>query len=463
MTWQPQASDTLSSPSHSELHRTHHDVKAYGAIGDGVADDTVAINAVIAEADVDGGTIFFPAGTYKVTSTISLTTLDFQHWVGGHLGPSGLIQFAMPPSVVIDGSGMASGVVVFADGGVSAAGGHHVFENIIFKGKDQGFQMLDAARIQFRNCGFSALSTSATDNCGLYMERSFWFDFWRCTFHASNTSNYSIIMRCSNGVNTDAVGLGQFSNCVLVNGGILYDVDFIPASDAGNIQFNYVLSENSNTPFITFTEDAGVASSYGIIKMEFRYVEQADAGSPQPLVQLNAAHAHMDYPRFIGTSTGGSETIEVLAGSVRGSYVDNGMSPSVNGSDVITGDNIRLKHHGLEIIGTSASVTESQLGQNAGPALRLGKSTDAYSRAGIDTEGIHYWGPGGATSTGYDTNLYRSAANTLKTDDKFLATAGLGIGNSASATTPGSVVRKMEVFDASGASLGFVPIYGSIT
>jgi hypothetical protein len=58
-----------------------------------------------------------------------------------------------------------------------------------------------------------------------------------------------------------------------------------------------------------------------------------------------------------------------------------------------------------------------------------------------------------------DTNLYRSAANVLKTDDKFIAALGIGVGNSASATAVGTLSRKMEVFDASGASLGFVPIY----
>lgn len=39
----------------------------------------------------------------------------------------------------------------------------------------------------------------------------------------------------------------------------------------------------------------------------------------------------------------------------------------------------------------------------------------------------------------------------------------LGVGNSASATTPGTVVKKIEVFDASGTSLGFLPVYDSIT
>ena len=38
----------------------------------------------------------------------------------------------------------------------------------------------------------------------------------------------------------------------------------------------------------------------------------------------------------------------------------------------------------------------------------------------------------------------------------------LGVGNSAAATTPGSVVKKIEVFDASGISLGFVPVYDAI-
>jgi hypothetical protein len=39
----------------------------------------------------------------------------------------------------------------------------------------------------------------------------------------------------------------------------------------------------------------------------------------------------------------------------------------------------------------------------------------------------------------------------------------LAVTNTAAATTPGAVTKKMEVFDATGASLGFVALYGSIT
>jgi len=48
-------------------------------------------------------------------------------------------------------------------------------------------------------------------------------------------------------------------------------------------------------------------------------------------------------------------------------------------------------------------------------------------------------------------------------EGKMRATGGIGVGNSAAATTPGSVTRKVEIFDASGASLGFLAVYGTIT
>jgi hypothetical protein len=57
-------------------------VKDFGAVGDGVADDTVAIQAAIAYlrsrqngSGQFGGLIYFPTGFYKLTDTIELTTV----------------------------------------------------------------------------------------------------------------------------------------------------------------------------------------------------------------------------------------------------------------------------------------------------------------------------------------------------------------------------------------------------
>lgn len=49
-----------------------YNVKSYGAIGDGVADDTTAIqNAINAGLTKGGGTVFFPAGTYLVSGPLN--------------------------------------------------------------------------------------------------------------------------------------------------------------------------------------------------------------------------------------------------------------------------------------------------------------------------------------------------------------------------------------------------------
>lgn len=48
---------------------------AYGATGDGVTDDTAAIQAAMATADAaGGGIVFFPVGTYLITSALNVLT-----------------------------------------------------------------------------------------------------------------------------------------------------------------------------------------------------------------------------------------------------------------------------------------------------------------------------------------------------------------------------------------------------
>lgn len=50
-------------------------VKDYGAVGDGVADDTSAIQDAV-DSVAAGGYVFFPKGTYRATSQISVNTTD---------------------------------------------------------------------------------------------------------------------------------------------------------------------------------------------------------------------------------------------------------------------------------------------------------------------------------------------------------------------------------------------------
>lgn len=49
-------------------------VKDFGAVGDGVTDDTAAIQAAIDSVKITGGRVFFPTGTYRLTTAIVVDT-----------------------------------------------------------------------------------------------------------------------------------------------------------------------------------------------------------------------------------------------------------------------------------------------------------------------------------------------------------------------------------------------------
>lgn len=76
-------------------------VKKYGAIGDGVHDDTSAIQTAISNSTC----IYFPAGTYKITSTILFSRKTGVHMYGDGDGSNGLgsskIYWAGPAGGII--------------------------------------------------------------------------------------------------------------------------------------------------------------------------------------------------------------------------------------------------------------------------------------------------------------------------------------------------------------------------
>lgn len=53
-------------------------VVTYGAVGNGIADDATAIQAAITAASTSGGTVYFPAGTYRCVAALSCTANNVQ-------------------------------------------------------------------------------------------------------------------------------------------------------------------------------------------------------------------------------------------------------------------------------------------------------------------------------------------------------------------------------------------------
>lgn len=83
--------------------------------------------------------------------------------------------------------------------------------------------------------------------------------------------------------------------------------------------------------------------------------------------------------------------------------------------------------------GNNAANIVSQSQTSGSRAFQAGLQSDSVNRISVEHSGLIEWGAGGAS--GRDTNLYRSAANVLKTDDKMdAASFAVGGVNGASGT-----------------------------
>ena len=75
-------------------------VKDYGAVGNGIADDTAAIQAAVDAlgpnvgtfSSPSGGELYFPPGTYKVSGTISSTMIGWLVIEGSGIGSTSVQQ-----------------------------------------------------------------------------------------------------------------------------------------------------------------------------------------------------------------------------------------------------------------------------------------------------------------------------------------------------------------------------------
>src|SRR5690606_2126392 len=59
-------------PMEQALGAVVHNVRAYGAVGDGVTDDRAAIQAAIDAAIKEGGQLYFPQGVYRVSQYLQI-------------------------------------------------------------------------------------------------------------------------------------------------------------------------------------------------------------------------------------------------------------------------------------------------------------------------------------------------------------------------------------------------------
>ena len=95
-----------------------------------------------------------------------------------------------------------------------------------------------------------------------------------------------------------------------------------------------------------------------------------------------------------------------------------------NGTEPASGSWIQIPN------GTSSSAVNLSLAATSTDGITSKISSDTTNRFVMNADGGMEWGSGGVAAT--DTTLRRSAANTLKTDDSFVAALNVGVGGDLS-------------------------------
>lgn len=151
-----------------KANRYYHVVTDYGAVGDGTADDSEAIEKAIASAG-KGGHIYFPKGIYRVTRTLTFLPDQYIEGTSGSWGdnvPNSAIRFD-----IRDGKG------VYCEYG-------NVFERMRFDGP--GFNILGAIGLHIksyatvRDCGFYRWDRA------VYCEQNWYTEIERCKWYWNN-------------------------------------------------------------------------------------------------------------------------------------------------------------------------------------------------------------------------------------------------------------------------------------
>lgn len=499
-------------------------VMDYGAVGDGVVDDTAAIqSAIAAMVAAGGGIVYLPIGTYLVTA-LTITK--------GSLVGEGL-------ATVIRSSGQ-TGAVLDLDG-YSTTPGNFQWANEFGNFAIEGDNAADATKTHYgiriasatgvTGVRFHDISISKTGGACLSLETE--TDF--CLFE--NISLYRPI-----GANTNDVPYGQIIG--VCNGNIFQNLALrSPVATVDGATTDFLIDKDTvlsyypghNAFYNTLTEWCHLPDGGSAILCRApgnAFFNHIDADSVAVTGATDACILRLTSP---STSLGGSLVFGKIPGRVgvpSGGFdavpygvIVEGHRNSIIGTRGNYGYNVWLKsgstYNFVQIAGGAGPIPGnvgvvddsadihtfvfdannlSQLTQRIFNATGTSSNTsyDAYDHTHWTTPAMQIGTIGDAATdffgnaaggTGYTAlaSIFRKlligtkanlpidfilnaarvggfvAGGHFDATGKVLATGGIGVGNSAAASTPGSVVKKIQVFDASGNSLGYVPVYDAIT
>ena len=297
--------DAINEVKADSIYAHFVNVKEVGAVGDGITDDTLALQNAINTYDC----IYLPAGSYLITSTLNIAS-DTIIAGAGTLATflvrdvsftGSMISIADSISVEIASLRLVNGGVTWnvynvANRGISiinASSGNYKFDEVWIDSGALGFYFEDAANVKIVNC--TVFQESAYSNNGYMTEAGVQF-FGHCTgiwidnsFFAGQdtTSPYlmhiAVLIQGADGIYITNTGMtakyGMFftnqyayvddvyvTNCVLDN----CSTAFIGSeSNASTNVFNNIMFDNCHMDMLGGANgDAGVTVDYRIMNFK---------------------------------------------------------------------------------------------------------------------------------------------------------------------------------------------------
>jgi len=449
--------------------RPRVDVTAYGAKGDGVTDDTAAIQAAITavcnsypQANA-GGSIFFPPGIYvlsqpQLPSTAAIFPLPCGglHFVGGNgtSSSTGAAQFNRAPQVrlVVNNIGSSpNGAAVFSMAGPVAL---NTFENLTINGQNQAMSLYDSGQNVLRNVCLTTITTGKTDNTPLKITNTFWFFMDDGCLQAGSGSLPMALLTGETSLNGEAplVGLAYFRGLEGTGGGIQYIQRVNTAgSGPGNIVFRDIAAvESSSTSFFTVTNATGNAGSVALPAMSeltFDNVTTSDATTPtNAVLEFNSSGSILQGVYMQNTFAGaGGEgpAIRIDAGTLEGCHVvgGSGLASSwvVDGNGMPVGGCSSENYNGFDFIVSTGGPDRLRsdlfpVADVNGPPFRAAASGNRFASVAIDPVLGYMFNIG--NMFGFGASVAENATGTI---DVQFATLYPPTNVSGTATTGGSL------------------------
>jgi hypothetical protein len=348
-------------------------VMALGAKGDGVTDDTAAIQAAINQAYKAGGCVFFPPPPkfYKVMqpqlpSTAPVFTIPPRGSVciegsAAHY-LQGLPQFPFAPmdGIVVSPGPNPNAAAVFA------APTGTTFENISIGGYNQAVSLFGAVQVKFKNVCLSVPATTRMhDNTPLKITNSFWIWYeGGCLMAIGGNETVPIVLftgETSQHGEAPLDGLITMENIIAAGGGMRYVMRTNQWGTSGNFVFRNITIEDTQTDLFGFYAENG--GKFGALQsFTFDHVTSSDSAKVS-VVSTNDPSVKVS-GLFMNQSYAYGPTIATRQGTVTG-YFDT----QTNSFDALHGTILYLGS--LTVDATGVSFGSGKISQSSPNSLDI--------------------------------------------------------------------------------------------